>query len=59
MRKIKMMVLTIEVAVFVMVPKNEKKETWGTGKQNWFGLVWFYDISIIVGYLMPNQFLFI
>ena len=22
----------------------------------WFGLVWFYDISIIVSYLMPNPF---
>ena len=22
----------------------------------WFGLVWFYGISIILGYLMPNQF---
>ena len=22
----------------------------------WFGLVWFYGISIIVGYLMPNPF---
>ena len=20
----------------------------------WFGLVWFYDISTIVGYLIPN-----
>ena len=20
----------------------------------WFGLVWFYGISIIIGYLMPN-----
>ena len=23
------------------------------------GLVWFYDISTIVGYLMPNPFLYI
>ena len=22
----------------------------------WFGLVWFYGISTIVGYLMPNSF---
>ena len=22
----------------------------------WFGLVWFYSISTIVGYLMPNPF---
>ena len=22
----------------------------------WFGLVWFYGTSIIVGYLMPNPF---
>ena len=22
----------------------------------WFGLVWFYGISIIIGYLMPNPF---
>ena len=22
----------------------------------WFGLVWFYGISTIVGYLMPNPF---
>ena len=22
----------------------------------WFGLVWFYGISTIEGYLMPNQF---
>ena len=22
----------------------------------WFGLVWFYGISIIIGYLMPNSF---
>ena len=26
-------------------------------KKDWFGLVWFYGISTIVGYLMPNQFL--
>ena len=25
----------------------------------WFGLVWFYGISTIVGYLMPNPFLYI
>ena len=25
-------------------------------KQFWFGLVWFYGISTIVGYLMPNPF---
>ena len=25
----------------------------------WFGLVWFYGISVIVGYLMPNPFLYI
>ena len=25
----------------------------------WLGLVWFYGISTIVGYLMPNLFLFI
>ena len=25
----------------------------------WFGLVWFYGISTMVGYLMPNPFLFI
>ncbi len=25
----------------------------------WFGLVWFYDISTVQGYLMPNPFLFI
>ena len=24
----------------------------------WFGLVWFYDISTFVGYLMPNPFLY-
>ena len=22
----------------------------------WFGLVWFYGITTIVGYLMPNKF---
>ena len=37
---------------------------WLSGKENvpgavvseeiWFGLVWFYGISTIVGYLMPN-----
>ena len=25
----------------------------------WFGLVWFYGIANIVGYLMPNPFLYI
>ena len=25
----------------------------------WFGLVWFYGISTLVGYLMPNPFLYI
>ena len=25
----------------------------------WFGLVWFYDTSKIVGYLKPNPFLYI
>ena len=25
----------------------------------WFGLIWFYGISTIVGYLMPNPFLYI
>ena len=24
----------------------------------WFGLVWFYGISTVVGYLMPNPFLY-
>ena len=28
---------------------------WGFG----FGLVWFYDISHTVGFLMPNLFLYI
>ena len=23
-------------------------------KDKWFGLVWFYGISTIIGYLMPN-----
>ena len=23
----------------------------------WFGLIWFYGISTIIGYLMPNPFL--
>ena len=26
--------------------------------EDWFGLVWFYGISTIVSYLMPNPFLF-
>ena len=26
---------------------------------SWFGLVWFYGTSTIVGYLMPNPFLYI
>ena len=26
---------------------------------SWFGLVWFYDTSTVVGYLMPNPFLYI
>ena len=26
-----------------------------TDQDNWFVLVWFYGISIIVGYLMPNS----
>ena len=25
----------------------------------WFGLVWFYGISAIIGYLKPNPFLYI
>ena len=25
----------------------------------WFGLVWFYGTSTIVGYLMPNPFLYL
>ena len=25
----------------------------------WFGLVWFYDVSTIIGYLAPNSFLYI
>ncbi len=24
------------------------------GSHKWFGLVWFYGISTIIGYLMPN-----
>ena len=28
----------------------------GKSVRFWFGLVWFYDISTIVGYLMPNPF---
>ena len=33
------------------------KVVWLTRRDNpWFGLVWFYDISISVGYLMPNLF---
>ena len=25
-------------------------------KKNWFGFVWLYGISTIVGYLIPNPF---
>ena len=32
---------------------------WGWMALVWFGLVWFYGISTIVGYLMSNPFLFI
>ena len=28
--------------------------TWVQILDDWFSLVWFYDISTIVGYLMPN-----
>ncbi len=28
------------------------------GLIDWFGLVWFYDISAILGYLMLNPFLY-
>ena len=36
--------------------------SWIYSKQNaayFIGLVWFYGISAIVGYLMPNPFLYI
>ena len=33
----------------------EKKEN----KKVWFNLVWFYGISTIIDYLMPNTFLYI
>ena len=47
--------------------KTNKKEK--EGKRNsvkkkgnhlvWFGLVWFYGTSTIIGYLIPNPFLYI
>ena len=33
--------------------------SWRKMAEFWFGLVWFYGISTIVGYLMPNSFLYI
>ena len=46
------------------MPLNQQNETkWNQNIYRvgnicliWFGLVWFYGISTIVGYLMPNPF---
>ena len=35
---------------------NAKSSLYIYIKYIWFGLVWFYGISIILGYLMPNPF---
>ena len=35
---------------------NAKSSLYIWIKYKWFGLVWFYGISTIVGYLMPNPF---
>ena len=37
-------IVIVEVVVIIMV---------------WFSLVWFYGISTIVGYVIPNPFLYI
>ena len=42
----------------VKKPKKTKKKTKTKGDV-WFGLVWFYGISTILGYPMPNPFLYI
>ena len=36
-----------------------KEENLNSHKYDWFGLVWFYGISNIVGYLIQNTFLYI
>ena len=54
----KVTVIPIIVWGYRTTPKNLEKKLEETGDQSkdwlvWFGLVWFYGISTIVGYLMP------
>ena len=58
--------ITLVVSHFVRKLKQEidyEKFEYGhcyySNKMFYFGLVWFYGISTIVGYLMPNLFLYI
>ena len=54
LRKIRVMVILIVTGALRTVYKGlKKKKTGGTG------LVWFYGISTIEGYLMQNTFLYI
>ena len=36
------------------MPLNKETKPNDKGHSVWFGLAWFYGISIIVGYLMPS-----
>ena len=41
------------------IKKKEQNKIKMKALKVWFSLVWFYGISTIVGYLMPNPFLYI
>ena len=46
------------VTVIMMFDKNMKAMVHSPDGLVWFSLAWFYGISTIVGYLMPNPFLY-
>ena len=45
--------------IVLLVLNSHNWNTSITGVSIWFGLIWFYSISTIVGYLMSNPYLYI
>ena len=52
------MALQLRDYIDFMCKEKEEKEDSPTLRV-WFGSVWFYGISTIAGYLMPDPFLYI
>ena len=45
----------LNIEKYAMLMKKKKKRQ----RKDWFGLVWFYGTSTIIGYLMTHLFLYI